>query len=144
MSVAGWGLLATSILVLLATLLIRNPVFRETARYSLQGLALMPIFYFSIRHAGRFPFSILNTRWLVKLGVYSYAIYLIHYVVIRTLEGNAPWLTSNPPVLLMAALAISVSYAAAIDQWIDPYFRALRRRFRSRRPPAVWKGDGNA
>jgi hypothetical protein len=52
-------------------------------------------------------------------------------VVIKTLEANSPWLASHRPLLLVAALAVSIMYAAALDRWIDPYFRALRRRFRS-------------
>jgi peptidoglycan/LPS O-acetylase OafA/YrhL len=132
-----WGLLLIATLVLLGTLLFRGPVFRETARYSLQGLALMPIFYFSIRHAGRFPFAMLNTRWIAKLGVYSYAIYLIHYVVIKMLEAKAQWLAFSRPVLFLTALTISVLFAAAIDQWIDPYFRKLRYQFRARRRPVI-------
>jgi len=131
MSHADWGVLLLATLVLLGTLLFRDPIFRETARYSLHGLALMPIFYYSIRYASRFPFSILNTRWIAKLGVYSYAIYLIHYVVIRMLEANAQWLASSRPVLLLTALTISVLFAAAIDQWIDSYFRKLRYQFRA-------------
>ncbi len=133
MSVADWCLLVTAALVLLATLLVRNPVFREPLRSSLQGLALIPIFYFSIRYAGRLPFAILNSGWAAKLGVYSYAVHLISYVVIKTLGVNAPWLASSRPALLLTALGISVLFAAAIDRWIDPYFRALRRQFRTRR-----------
>ena len=134
MSIADWCLLITAIVALLATLVLRDQVFRETARYSLQGLALMPIFYFSIRHATRFPFALLDLRLPAKLGVYSYAIYLIHYVAIKALEVNAPWLASKRPMLLLTALAISIAYAAVIDQLIDPYFRALRRRFRTQLP----------
>jgi peptidoglycan/LPS O-acetylase OafA/YrhL len=132
MSRADWSLLAIAILALLATLLFRSAAFRETARYSMQGLALMPIFYYAIRNAGRFPFKFLNTPWIAKLGVYSYAIYLIHYVVIQAVETNAPWLGARKPLMVLTALAISVAYAAAIDRWIDPYFRALRRQFRTR------------
>lgn len=131
MSRTDWSLLATAILALLATLLFRSSVFRETARYSVQGLALMPIFYYAIRNAGSFPFKFLNTPWIAKLGVYSYAIYLIHFVIIRAVETNAPWLRPGP-LTVITALAISIAYAAAVDRWIDPYFRALRRQFRAR------------
>lgn len=129
---ADWSLLAAAILALFATLVYRSPVFRETARYSLQGLALMPIFYYAIRNASSFPFHLLNNPVIAKLGVYSYAIYLIHYVVIQAVEANTPWPDLPRPAMILTALAISVAYAAAIDRWIDPYFRALRRQFRSR------------
>jgi peptidoglycan/LPS O-acetylase OafA/YrhL len=114
------------------SLLIRDPAFRETLRYSLQGLALMPIFYFAIRYAGRFPFVLLNNRYLVKLGQYSYAIYLAHFVVTIALTKHFPALEMNRPVLALATLAVSVLFAAAIDTWVDPYFRGLRRQYKAR------------
>lgn len=142
MSRADWTFLVIAIAVLLGTLLIRGPVFRETVRYSLQGLALMPLFYFSIRYATRFPFTMLNTRWIAKLGVYSYAIYLIHFVAIQMLEANARWLASSKPVLFLTALTMSVLFAAAIDQWIDPYFRRLRYKFRAGSRPVIGSVGG--
>ena len=52
----------------------------------------MPVFYFAIRYAAYFPFTLLNHPWIIKTGVYSYAIYLMHYVVINVIEKNVPWL----------------------------------------------------
>lgn len=132
MSLSAWCLLSGGVALLLATLLIRDPAFRETLRYSLQGLALMPIFYFSVRYAQQFPFRLLNNRYLVKLGVYSYAVYLAHFVVTIALTKHFPALESNRPVLTFAALALSVLFAAAIDTWVDPYFRGLRRQYKAR------------
>lgn len=135
MSNSDWALFLGGALTLLVTLLVRDPLFRETVRYSLQGLALMPIFYYSIRHAANFPFTMLNNKYMAKIGVYSYSIYLIHHICIKAIETNFPSLTASQPVLVLATLAISILYAAAIDTYIDPYFRALRRRFR---PAGNW------
>ena len=130
MSRADWALFLGGILVLLATLLVRDPVFRETARYSLQGLALMPIFYYCIRHAANFPFTTLNYAFISKIGVYSYSIYLIHHICIKAIEANFPAFAADRPMLVLATLTISILYAAAIDTYIDPYFRTLRHQFR--------------
>jgi peptidoglycan/LPS O-acetylase OafA/YrhL len=132
MSASDWGLLAAASALLLATLSTSNEVFRETVRYSAQGLALMPMFYYSIRHAFRFPFVILNGKWITKLGVYSYAIYLAHSIIISVLAYNAPWIVSRPPILFLAAFSISIAFAACVDKCIEPYFRLLRHKFRSR------------
>ncbi len=48
MSLGQWAVLATALGTFLMTLLYRDFAFRETIRYSLQGLALMPLFYFAI------------------------------------------------------------------------------------------------
>jgi peptidoglycan/LPS O-acetylase OafA/YrhL len=133
MSPAQWALLASAAGALLFTLLYRGPVFRETLRYSIQGLALMPVFYLAVRFADAPVFRLLNRPWVKTLGTYSYAIYLIHYVVIMTIEKNLPAIAARPYLLFPAALLISVAFASALERFVEPYFRQLRRKFR----PAV-------
>jgi peptidoglycan/LPS O-acetylase OafA/YrhL len=130
MSPAQWALLAVAAAALLFALLYRDPAFRETARYSLQGLALMPVFYFAVRFADVPLFRLLNTSWAITLGIYSYAIYLIHYVIIMTIERNFPAMAAKPYILFPTALLISIAYAAAIERFVEPYFKKLRRKFR--------------
>jgi len=122
-----WLILILASAVLVATLLDRNPAFRETFRYSIQGISLLPIFYFAIKFAKNSLFRHANTPWIAKLGVYSYFIYLIHFVIIQVLIAYAGPL-SNPFLLFAVALVLSVGYAAMIDRFVDPYFRELRRR----------------
>jgi peptidoglycan/LPS O-acetylase OafA/YrhL len=83
-------LLATAAIVMIMTIVWRDVYFRETFRYSLQGLALMPVFYFAIKGAAHFPFTMLNHPCIASLGIYSYAIYLIHYIVIKVIEKKCP------------------------------------------------------
>src|ERR1700726_1676049 len=96
MSLAQWGLLATAAGALLLTLVYRDPTFRETTRYSIQGLALMPIFYFAVRFSDNPLFRHLNSPWAMTLGTYSYTIYLIHYVIISSIEKNLPAIAAKP------------------------------------------------
>lgn len=124
------ALLAASAIVMLTTIAWRDVYFRETFRYSLQGLALMPAFYFAIKYAAHFPFKVLNHPWVTTIGVYSYAIYLIHYVVVNAIEKNVPWLASVKPLLVLVTFVISALYAAVLDGFVDSYFRRLRKKFR--------------
>jgi peptidoglycan/LPS O-acetylase OafA/YrhL len=130
MSLAQWAVLATAAAAMLLTLLYRDPTFRETARYSIQGLALMPIFYFAVRYSDNQLFRYLNTPWAITLGTYSYTIYLIHYVVIRSIDKNFPAVAAKSLILFPIALVISIAYAAAVERFVEPYFRQLRRKFR--------------
>lgn len=114
--------------ILLTTLVIRNVYFRETLRYTLQGIALMPLFYCAIVYAETPLFRPLNWAWMRRLGVYSYSIYLIHYLVISSVERNAP-LGRHLWFVLLAAGTLSVLYAAAVERWIESRLRVLRRRF---------------
>jgi peptidoglycan/LPS O-acetylase OafA/YrhL len=130
MSLAEWALLATAAGALLLTLLYRDPTFRETARYSIQGLALMPLFYFAVLYSDNQLFRHLNSRWAITLGTYSYTIYLIHYEVIRLIDKNVPAIAAKPFILFPIALLISIAYAAAVERFIERYFRRLRRKYR--------------
>jgi peptidoglycan/LPS O-acetylase OafA/YrhL len=130
-SAGQWAILATAAGTLLLTLLYRDPTFRETIRYSLQGLALMPLFYFAVRFSDNRLFRPLNLPWAITLGTYSYAIYLIHYVVIKLIAANAPAIAAKSFILFPTALLISIAYAAAIDRFVDRYFRRLRRKYRA-------------
>jgi peptidoglycan/LPS O-acetylase OafA/YrhL len=131
MTAGHWVLLATAAALLLFTLVDRDPVFRETIRYSLQGLALMPLFYLAIKFSSHPLFRWFNAPLTAKLGAYSYAIYLFHYVAIMVIATDAPAIAARPFIVLPAVLAISIAYAAAIDRIIDPYFRQLRHRYRA-------------
>jgi peptidoglycan/LPS O-acetylase OafA/YrhL len=131
MSPWHWTGLAIAAAVVVFSLVYRDSIFRETARYTLQGLALMPIFYCAVRFSSHPLFRYLNSPWAMKLGRYSYAIYLIHFMVMNVVVTNAPALGGKPFIVLPTALVISIAYAAAIDRFVDPYFRQLRRKYRS-------------
>lgn len=124
------ALLAIAIFTLVMSIAWRDAFFRETLRYTLQGLALMPIFYFSIKYAAYFPFNLLNHPWVAKIGVYSYAIYLIHHIVINAFHENLPWLVDRKPLLILATFGIATLYALLLDLYVDSFFRRLRTKFR--------------
>jgi peptidoglycan/LPS O-acetylase OafA/YrhL len=123
-------LLAAAAIVMVMTIVWRDAYFRETFRYSLQGLALIPVFYFAIKRAAHFPFTLLNHPWVAKIGVYSFAMYLIHHIVINVIEKNAPWLATAKPSLVLVTFVIATLYAAILDVYVDSYFRRLRKKFR--------------
>jgi peptidoglycan/LPS O-acetylase OafA/YrhL len=124
------ALLAAAAIAMMFTIIWRDAYFRETFRYSLQGLALMPVFYFAIKYAAHFPFTLLNHPWVARIGVYSYAIYLIHHIVVSVIEKNLPWLATVKPLLVLVTFAVATLYAAILDVFVDGYFRRLRKKFR--------------
>ena len=60
----------------------RDEVFRLTARYTLQSLAIAGLIYLAVARADRLPFRWLNARPLVYVGTISYTIYLSHHVIL--------------------------------------------------------------
>jgi peptidoglycan/LPS O-acetylase OafA/YrhL len=130
MKTAQWAMLLAGLALLASTIVIRNPYFRETYRYTLQGIALVPMFYMAIRYAGDWPFRWLSWQPVVRIGVWSYAIYLINDVFAEALAARLPWLETAPLIYTMLVLGLSIAFAIAIDKIVDPYFRELRGRFR--------------
>jgi len=124
-----WGLMAAGLMLMLVSLLVRDPVFRETLRYSLQGLALMPIFYCGIKWSAGKPFSWLDAAWLSAIGKRSYAIYLSHFIIMHSLLAHTA-LKMGTAGMVIAALLLALLYAELIDRWVEPYFKRLRARYR--------------
>jgi peptidoglycan/LPS O-acetylase OafA/YrhL len=120
-----WGLLPVSIFTLLATFVCRDPAFRETFRYSLQGIALSPVFIVAVRYPGWGPFRVLNLRAMSFLGVLSYPLYLVHHVVLGAFV-HAPFGLGAVRALL--AFALSLALAWAIHELVEKPCAQLRRR----------------
>jgi peptidoglycan/LPS O-acetylase OafA/YrhL len=131
MSLLQWALFSIGIGFLLLSLIYRNPVFRETFRYSLEGIAIFPVFYFAILFHDNALFRHLNSVWAIRIGTYSYAIYLIHEVILFAIFKNALFVANNSFVVFPVALMISIAFAATIDSFVDPYFKQLRHKCRS-------------
>jgi peptidoglycan/LPS O-acetylase OafA/YrhL len=142
MSLFQWALFSMGIGLLLIALIYRNAVFRETFRYSLEGIALFPIFYFAILFHDNAIFRCLNSFWAIRIGIYSYAIYLIHQIILFAIFKNAPFIANTPFVVFPVALIISIAFAAAIDSFVDPYFKQLRYKYRlGKRSPISLEPD---
>jgi peptidoglycan/LPS O-acetylase OafA/YrhL len=122
-----WKFLYTPLAVALiaASLLYRAPAFRETARYSLQGLALAPLFIAAVRFPGWLPFRLLNWRPLAFIGMLSYSLYLVHYASIFFVQQH---LGGGVLVQGVAAFALSFAIAWLMYIAIERPCARLRRR----------------
>ncbi len=114
---------------LLMSFLVRDESFRQTIRYSLQGIAIMPFMYYSVSRSSCVLFSWLNYRPIQIVGIYSYGIYLIHFVSIHWLKQNG----FGESFIQLAILSIiaSLIFAFVVDRYIDKYFRRLRKKYHS-------------
>ena len=115
-----------SIAVLLFCLVYRSDFFRETLRYSLQGIALYPLFMAAILFQKNFIFKFLNIRFMRFIGKMSYSVYLTHLTIIHVViyYGN------NYPHLILISisflLTLFVSYL--IYRVIEMPFARLRKK----------------
>lgn len=116
------GLVALAIAVCLACFLIRDEVFRQTLRYTLQGLALIVIFAFALNLKG-LPVRLAGS-WAVRwVAVLSYTLYLIHYPLLK-MTTNLGW-----PLAWLSAFILAFIYALAMYFAVERPLGRWRRRF---------------
>jgi peptidoglycan/LPS O-acetylase OafA/YrhL len=125
-----------ALVVLLACVLIRGNAFdfRETLRYSLQGVALTVLFVAAIRYPDWWPFRWLNWRPVAFLGVLSYSLYLLHFTVIIGVQNRL-----HAPLFVQGLVAFALSTALAWVMYVAverPSAR-LRKRLHRESPPRL-------
>jgi peptidoglycan/LPS O-acetylase OafA/YrhL len=116
------------ILALTITLIFRNEVFRETLRYSIQGIALIPIFI-SVLFSNQLELvrRPLQSRPLIWVGKISYSLYLWHEVAFWLVAIFVPvrFAAANYPMAAMLSFA-----AAALSYYgVERPCRKARRLF---------------
>jgi len=77
--------LGLAMLVLILCFVVRDPIFRETLRYTLQGAALFVVFSFALQNDGWIARTLSSTPLRI-VGLLSYTLYLIHVPVISFIE----------------------------------------------------------
>lgn len=123
------AIFCTAIGVLLFTILYRDELFRQTLRYTLQGIALLFILL-PILYNNRYAFfkTLLSNNILTFIGRLSYSIYLFHWVALYIClrffrEGSVAWHFFNISITLILSL---VSYYA-----VERSVARLRKKFGS-------------
>ncbi|MDE2252089.1 MAG: acyltransferase [Gammaproteobacteria bacterium] len=121
-----WALaLAAGIALLLASLLNRDPLFRDTLRYTVQGIALLPVFCCAIRFHHWAVFRWLEWPLVRGLGLISYTFYLVHFTAL----GLAERLLGSAGVLrALLGLAFAVGFSWLMYLLVERRLAELRRR----------------
>ena len=123
---------AAAALIVLGCLMIRDPWFRETLRYSLLGVGIAVLVAAVLFGPGyRHIHWILNTRLLRWIGRLSYSLYVWH-------EGVASYLPDHDlPAWQTSVINFAAAFAVASLSYhvVEKPFLTLRGRFRSARAP---------
>jgi peptidoglycan/LPS O-acetylase OafA/YrhL len=112
---------------LLAAFAYRSETFRETFRYTLQGLSLVPIFVCAIRYPTWWPIRPLNWRPIAYLGSLSYSLYLVHQLAQTVVSMRLGSRLGGVAQGLLAAL-LTFALAWAMFQLIEKPCAKLRRK----------------
>src|SRR6266853_248655 len=122
--VISWAF-GVSLVVLVLTMAPRNVVFRETLRYTLQGIALFPVFIAAIRLPQALPFRLLNHSAVSFLGVVSYGFYLVHLPIILFVQRATNW---PEWVVLAASLVLALVLSVMLHYSVERPCANMRRR----------------
>lgn len=114
-----------AVFILMASIAARGEMFRQTLRYSIQGVALGPVFFYLVRYPDCFATRCLEWRPLTRIGDWSYALYLIHYTVMFSIET---WITRNPAATLLLTFTISVGLAELVRRCVEKPMNRLRNK----------------
>lgn len=125
-------LVPAGITLILFSVLYRTDAFRETFRYTIQGIALYPIFYTAIRFPDWGLFQYLNLPWMRFIGITTYSLYLVHFTVIGAVRMYLP--EFNGVIQSAISLLISFGLAYAIYQFVELPCKQLRQHFS---PPII-------
>jgi len=124
---------------ILLSLLYRNPAYRETARYTLQGLCLYPIFYYCVATDRSWFVRILQYKPLRWLGTLSYSLYLCHLYIL--MEFWSRYWPHHLFVYGLLSFGLSLALAVMIRWTVELPLQRLRQSFRSDRRVASHRLD---
>lgn len=111
-------------LLLLPTFLIRDEIFRQTLRYTLQGIGLLVLFNTAIRDRGIVAGLLDNvaTRLIAR---WSYTLYLVHSGLIAAITGRVE---SEPSLGAAVAILLSIGYAMLMWRFVEKPLGGWRQR----------------
>jgi peptidoglycan/LPS O-acetylase OafA/YrhL len=132
------AMLPVAVIALLGSFLVRNVNFQETARYSVQGLALYVVFSAAIMYPDWSVFRILNQRLIMAVGTISYTLYLVHQILLFGISTRTSWST---PVVAGMALAASLVIATAVHVAVERPLARWRRRLSASPQTGDSQGD---
>ena len=110
---------------LLMCLVIRDEMFRQTIRYSIQGVALFVLFSWVLQAKG-LVVDILSCWPMRLIGLYSYTLYLVHRLFIELVMQYLPTL---PKIMIFPVSAVgAMAYAALMYRFVERPAAQLRKR----------------
>ncbi len=119
--------LAAALALLLFCFVFRSNAFRESFRYSLQGIAFLPIFAWLLAPHDSWVHRALAARPVRYMGLISYSFYLAHFAVLAALKDNT---NLSLPVVGVLGFGITFAYCSLLLKYVEKPATNLRHKFR--------------
>lgn len=133
-----WGSYAIGVALLASTFAIRDEVFRQTLRYTIQGIALIFLFNAAIRDAS-FARRFLDSTPMRFVALLSYTLYLVHSLIVHAAQPLSESIGHTPAMLgaLLISFAIAWGVYIVIERPLAQWRRGVERGWRSPRFSAL-------
>jgi len=126
---------------LMASMLVRGPIYLDTLRYSIQGIALAPVFFYVLSFPESRPVRYLEHPVMRTIGRRSYAMYLIHLCIILAFNQR---LGFSLPLAGLASAPLTFAYAWAMWRLVENPLAQFKKGFqRSPEKASVTLGEMN-
>lgn len=128
-----WASYFMGFTLLAATFIYRDEAFRQTVRYSIQGIALILLFNAAIRDAGGAR-RILDAAPMGFVADLSYTLYLVHSLIVQAAKPLAPSIGTVPAMLgaLIISFAIAIAVRGGIELPLARWRRGVERSWKAR------------
>ena len=118
-----------------------DPKIAGTVQYTVEGLALIPLFYVAVRYHRWGPVKLLNLRAVAFVGGLSYSIYITHQIIISALHDHLPHGQIGRGLVYTA---VTLLVAWAIFCFVERPFARLRKHLSRAGGPQVATGTPEA
>jgi peptidoglycan/LPS O-acetylase OafA/YrhL len=102
-----------------------DPRIAGTFQYTIEGLALIPLFVVAVRYHTWGPMKLLNLRAVAFIGGLSYSIYITHQIIISAAHQHLPPGRIERGVVYVG---ITLLVAWGIFSFVERPFARMRRR----------------
>jgi peptidoglycan/LPS O-acetylase OafA/YrhL len=120
-------LLVMGIAALVFSIYYKDPAFKRTIMFSIQGIALMPVFACAIRHPDWLVFRWLNWPPVAALGLVSYTVYLMHAIALKTFENLVDSFWVGISLSFLVTIAFSTCMYLFIEKPLQKKRSALNK-----------------
>jgi peptidoglycan/LPS O-acetylase OafA/YrhL len=116
---------AVALALCIFTFVYRDDLFRQTLRYTFQGISLFVIFAYVLRANKWTDLLLCNalTKWV---GLLSYSVYLIHVAIIGVIDFKVP--DASPILRCTLILALTFGYAYLMHVIVERPLGNLRKK----------------
>lgn len=126
--------LAIALIMIVFTFAVRSEVFRQTLRYSIQGVGLFVMFSFVLSAGSPKLNRLLGSKPFVWVGLLSYTLYLCHIAIFKAIGAT---FQVGPSEAAILGLPFAILYAQLMRTWIEVPILDWRRRHRRSIKPMV-------